>query len=201
MQVTDFIDPSQYTDRHSTTSQRFILTGGPGVGKTTLIKEFNKEGITVVFEAAAAIIKEELDRGIEAPWADPTFNDRIVARQITHQDEHLKTISEVFFDRSPVDALSYSLLFNEIPSENIVETVKNILQEGYYNKVVFLIENLGFCEQTEIRAEALDETIKIEKWIKKVYKKLGFQIVKIPKASVDERIQMIKNQLDGSNKI
>lgn len=47
----------------------YILTGGPGVGKTSVLNELEKSGYTVMPETARAIIKEQMATGGEAlPW-------------------------------------------------------------------------------------------------------------------------------------
>jgi predicted ATPase len=38
-----------------------VLTGGPGVGKTTLLNELHKQGFSIVEEDARRIIREQLE--------------------------------------------------------------------------------------------------------------------------------------------
>ena len=51
--------------------KRFILTGTPGSGKTSVIKELEKLGHAVIHEAATAVISIEQAKGLERPW-EPT---------------------------------------------------------------------------------------------------------------------------------
>lgn len=49
----------------------YIITGGPGVGKTALIEELNRQGFSTVPEDARRIIKEQIDLGGDGlPWKD-----------------------------------------------------------------------------------------------------------------------------------
>ncbi len=41
----------------------YIITGGPGVGKTSLIEELNRQGFSTVSEDARRIIKEQVGLG------------------------------------------------------------------------------------------------------------------------------------------
>lgn len=56
--------------------EKYVLTGGPGTGKTTLLKELAKRGYQTVPEAARLVIQEEQrkeqgkgEQGI-LPWTD-----------------------------------------------------------------------------------------------------------------------------------
>jgi len=44
----------------------FVVTGGPGAGKTSLIIELARRGVHTIPESGRAIIREELQRGGDA---------------------------------------------------------------------------------------------------------------------------------------
>ena len=49
----------------------FVVTGGPGAGKTTLIEELARRGFLPVPESGRAIIRKEIQTGVNAlSWAD-----------------------------------------------------------------------------------------------------------------------------------
>lgn len=49
----------------------FVVTGGPGAGKTSLITELAHRGFHTIPESGRAIIREEMASGGDAlPWAD-----------------------------------------------------------------------------------------------------------------------------------
>ncbi|MES2274119.1 MAG: AAA family ATPase [Chlamydiota bacterium] len=172
--------------------KRYVITGGPGVGKTTLIKHLQKMGFGVVCEAATDLIEQDLRAGISAPWAKRDFAERVALLQEARQKEIADMRSKgVFFDRSPVDAITYDIMANFEPAGEIVRILQEALDANFYNKTVFLIEDLGFCSQTEVRAETLEEAKKIERLLERNYRALGFEIVRIPACSVDERVEKI----------
>lgn len=49
----------------------FVVTGGPGAGKTCLINELARRGFHTIPASGRAIIREEIVRGGDAlPWTD-----------------------------------------------------------------------------------------------------------------------------------
>ena len=57
--------------------RRFILIGTPGSEKTSVIKELEKLGYSVIHEAATDVISIEQAKGIEKPWDELCFVDQI----------------------------------------------------------------------------------------------------------------------------
>ena len=86
---------------------RYILTGAPGSGKTTILAALRDRGHHVVDEAATDIINPLAAQGIVEPWRRSDFIDRIVALQRQRQlmaDREAKGVT--VFDRSPVCTLA-----------------------------------------------------------------------------------------------
>lgn len=100
-------------------------------------------------------------------------------------------LQRVFFDRSPIDTLTYCLFLKNEPTQKLVNSVQKIIDTEFYSKIVFLIENLGFCDQTKTRCENQEESLLIQKNIQESYEKLGFKVISIPQDSVENRAQLI----------
>ncbi|MDR3625051.1 MAG: AAA family ATPase [Chlamydiales bacterium] len=193
--ITNYIE-SNCSDL-SVNPRFFIITGGPGVGKTSIINKL-ANSYSVGMEAAADVISRELSLGIETPWALDGFREKIVALQKQRQQELLaKNVHMAFFDRSPIDTMSYCLHFGAVPTAELQHNVQEVVREGYYSRTVFFIEHLGFTEQTEIRAEADEESLAIGEKIKESYRNLGFKIIFIPKDTIEERVKSILAHIES----
>ena len=176
-------------------STRYILTGGPGTGKTEIIKYLSKQFETIR-EAATDIILQEQSDGFMKPWLQLDFDEKIALLQKRRQLEiESKKAQNVFCDRSPFDVLTYCLYHKTEPTQQIKAVVQETLSSGFYSHIVFLIEDLGTIVQDHIRPESLEESRQIEQHIDKNYKALGFTVVRIPALSVAERAKMILDHL------
>lgn len=83
----------------------FLFTGGPGVGKTSLLRHLAAEGETVVEETHRAVIAEQVAQGGRAvPWDDhAAYCGLCVRRDIEKFDARATETGRVFFDRGMID--------------------------------------------------------------------------------------------------
>ena len=65
--------------------RRFLITGAPGAGKTTMIRQLELDGFSVVEEAATDVIVAAQAQGAVQPWTDPSFIDAIASLQRDRQ--------------------------------------------------------------------------------------------------------------------
>ena len=135
---------------------RYIITGGPGAGKTSIINSLKMHGYLVAPEAATEIIEEALKNHIEKPWQAYDYHIRmyelILKRQIEVQNSS-KPIA--FFDRGHLDGISYILLQKRTLYQYIVDCVQASIDTQYFNKKVFFIDSLGFVIPGPARDEDL----------------------------------------------
>ncbi len=82
---------------------RVVVTGGPGVGKTTVLSELEAMGYAVVAESAREIIRERLAQGLP-PRPEPK---EFAAELIRRDREKLRQTSAptVFFDRCLIESV------------------------------------------------------------------------------------------------
>lgn len=82
--------------------KRYIVTGTPGAGKTSIILSLEIHGKTAVHEAATDIIAYKAMQGDMAPWEKADFIDDIIRLQQQRQRVCCNHNDVVFYVRSPL---------------------------------------------------------------------------------------------------
>lgn len=171
--------------------QRFIFTGTPGSGKTSVTKELEKFGHAVIHEAATDVISLEQAEGIEKPWENPSFIDKVISLQ---KDRQINASGNLqFYDRSPFCTYALAKYFGQIPSKLLLDEINRCLKSEVYQNQIFFFENLGFIEHTDARKISYEDALIFEQIHLNVYKEFGFDIVMLPKGlTVTQRCEFIK---------
>jgi predicted ATPase len=171
---------------------RFILTGTPSSGKTTLIRALSAAGQVTVQEAATDVIALETQLGNAEPWRRPDFIDNIIALQrqrLVDAPDHEGAAQ--FHDRSPVCTYALSTFLGFAPSPTLLEEMARVERGNVFEMRAFFIENLGFIEPTGARKISFEESLVFERVHRETYQRFGYEIVSIPAASVAERVRQI----------
>ena len=172
--------------------KRYILTGTPGSGKTSILHELKSQGYGVVEDAATDVIAREQRRGNLEPWLRPDFIDAIVRLQKQRQLEALMGPDGLqWYDRSPVCTLALSRYLGYPPSASLVEELERIERERIYQRQVFFIEHLGFCQPSEARKITFEESLVFEQIHEETYLSLGYDLIKIAPAALSQRVHHI----------
>lgn len=172
--------------------KRYILTGTPGAGKTSIIRFLEISGYPVVEEAATDIISFEQAQGNAEPWKHSSFIDKTVALQKQRQIQLSALSSEIqIYDRSVFCTFALCKYLGYEPSKNILEEIERVQSEEIYQKKVFFIENLGFCKSSEARKISYEEALHFEKLHEEIYKLFGYTCIKVPSGKVIERANKI----------
>lgn len=174
-------------------NRKYIITGAPGTGKTTIIDALNEKGIYCNGEISRSIIQEQLDTGGDAlPWKNlAAFSERVIALR-AQQHSTAPDNEPSFFDRGIIDVLAY-MDKDQLPvPRNWIDMAK----KHPYNNIVFIAPPWeAIFTNDEERKETFDIAKEIHVYLCDTYRKYGYNLIEIPKASVEERIEFLLNSI------
>jgi len=172
--------------------KRFVLTGAPGSGKTSILRVLAATGYAVVEEAATDVNVARLAAGDTQPWTDPVFIERIAVLQRQRREEPVgpEAAAQVH-DRSAVCTLALAHHLGRPVPAVLEAEIARITEAGYFDRRVFFVRPLGFLQLTEVRRISYEESLVFERVHETDYLRLGFEIVDVPASPVAERAAAI----------
>jgi predicted ATPase len=172
--------------------QRFIMTGAPGCGKTSILRALTGIGYAVVREAATDVGAERNAQGDAEPWRDPLFTERIAELQRARRERPAPAGARVqIHDRSAVCTLALAHYLGHPVGPGLAEEIFRVTEDGAFDRRVFFVRPIGFCEPTAMRRISYQESLAFERVHEYEYLRLGFEIVDIPAGAVRERAALI----------
>jgi len=176
--------------------EKYIITGGPCVGKTGILKKLQEVGENTLDEVAREIIAEEKkkENGILPSTNLAAFQALTMQRQLKREKEISFTKpARIFQDRGLADSIAY----REEAGLAVPDELYRLIEQANYTRIFFL-EKLPFYIQDAERKESPELALRIHQRLYQVYDRLGFDIVTVPlgksaeeKASIEERVQFI----------
>jgi predicted ATPase len=181
----------------------YVITGGPGVGKTTICNELKDLGYAVVKEAARSIIRLEswkarTGREHVLPWTDLSgFQDAVLGRINTLEE---RVQGNAFCDRGAIDAIGYCYEAGiELP-----DCLQALVQKEQFApryKEVFLLDRLPFYKQDEQRVEDNHKAARLHENIAQAYTTLGYEVVRVPVLPPKERALYLLQHINDTSRI
>lgn len=173
--------------------KRYILSGTPGSGKTSIIQNLKLKGFETIDEAATDVIAQQQKMGIREPWKRHAFIDSVLNLQQERLENAQSNLQ--FYDRSPICTYALSLFLDFPISNHLLNVIKNNLQQKTYEMDVFFVENLGFIKNTDARKISFENALRFEKMHLDAYEKFGYNLIFIQAGRIDERTSFILNSL------
>ncbi|BCZ97718.1 AAA family ATPase [Legionella pneumophila serogroup 1] len=171
--------------------KRYIVTGAPGSGKTSIILALEIQGKTVIHEAATDIIAHKAMLGDMAPWEKTDFIDDIIRLQQQRQRSCCNHNDVVFYDRSPLCTYALAQYLKFQPSLLLLDEIERIQRNSIYEKQVFFIKQLGCITNTDARKISYEDATRFEQIHLDVYRQFGYECIIIPAATLSVRVEKI----------
>jgi len=175
----------------------YVITGGPGSGKTSLIEALRARGFHCAAEAGREIIQDQVKiDGRALPWRDPLlFAELMLSCDLRSYRQAELSSGPVFFDRGIPDIAGYLRLMN-LP---VPPHLQNAVQSFSYNRTVFVAPPWPeIFRQDQERKQDLDEAQRTYQALTATYKALSCELVELPRFSIADRCQFVLDHLDHS---
>lgn len=178
--------------------KRYVLTGAPGAGKTTVGRALCQRGWSFVPEAATDVIAAEQARGIDEPWQSDEFVDKVVTLQMQRQNHSpADDVLVQVYDRSPLCTLALARYLQRPVTRLLALEVARVTQEQVYQRDVFLVRALGFIVPSAARRISYQGSLDFEAVHEAVYLEHGFHLVDVRPDEVHARVAAIETQLSA----
>lgn len=173
-------------------TQRVIITGGPGTGKSSILDELEKMGYPVHQEVARAVIKMHLEEGNELlPWKDISGFSDVVFKGQKSQYHEAEEGRINFYDRGMIDVIAY-LRKDSIPATSL----EDLLEHYPYHPTVFLTPPWPDIYTQDIERREDAQTMEaIHNSLVNTYSDFGYEVLEVPKINLEDRVSFILNQL------
>lgn len=167
----------------------YVITGGPGFGKTVLIEKLHELGYPTGGEIARQIIVQQIESGGGLlPWIDGAGFEKKMMEERIYFLNHTDIQVIAFSDRGLPDQAAFSWY----KRKEISQQLKTALATNRYAKKVFLTPPWRkIYKNDQIRTETFEEAVRIHDFIVKAYLENDYQLIELPLVSLDERIDYI----------
>jgi predicted ATPase len=165
----------------------YVITGGPGSGKTTTVNLLRNKGYTTTIEHARHYIDTQRITGktVEEIRKNQLEFQRGVLDMQLEQEASLSPDEIVFLDRALPDALAYYRFLN-LPLDDRLELA---IKKASYKKI-FILDFLPLVNDYARREDAAGQK-KIHELITEVYESLPFPVIHVPVLPPEERVNFI----------
>lgn len=173
-------------------NRRVIFTGGPGAGKTTLLTALAARGYAVVHDSARTVIQDRLRRGLSARPDPATFAAAILRMDVERYRQAPTEADLVFFDRAIPDALC---MLNDLGLLSMAEAEQSVLHFPYFRQVFLAPPWEEIYTTDNERHQRFAESVRVHRRASDWYGALGFELIELPRVSVEQRCEFVMQQL------
>ncbi|WP_157217033.1 AAA family ATPase [Flavisphingomonas formosensis] len=173
-----------------------IVTGGPGSGKSSLVAALGREGLPHMAEAGRAIIRDQVAIGGDAlPWANTlAFAEQMLGWEMRSYHMAGAIDGPVLFDRGVPDVLGYLRLIGAAVPRHVEVAAHRF---RYARRVFIAPWWPQIYTHDDERKQSPEEAEATFRMIAHVYAELGYMLVPLPLAPVEERVRFVRQMIDA----
>jgi predicted ATPase len=166
--------------------KRIVITGGPGFGKSSIIKELEARGYRVFHEVAREIIHEMQvnQRHFDLDY----FSAKVQLGRVQQFHQAVEGIH--FYDRGLPDIAGFLVKDKVAIPDELVDLCATLT----YHKTVFITPPWEtIYHKDPERREDFREAVKVHKALEATYASLGYDLVSVPMGSIIQRCDFVLN--------
>jgi predicted ATPase len=169
-----------------------ILTGAPGTGKTTLLDRVD-DGVRRVPEPARRVLAEQRAVGGSAtPERDPrAFVECLLRMTIDDHAAERSLGGTAVFDRGVPDCIAYATVLGVDPAA----ATRAAATHRYAREVLLLEPWEQIYTGDDERTMTYAATIPFHAALIDAYERSGYDLVVIPRGSIEERLAFVRGRL------
>lgn len=174
--------------------KRIVMAGGPGTGKTTVIKVLKEDGYFCFDEVSRQVTLKAQEEGITQLFLDNPllFSQKLLKGREKQYLKASKLPHELYFyDRGIPEVLAYM----DYKEETIPEDFYKVQQACHYDVLFYFPIWEDIYASDNERYESFEEAKAIDPFIRKTYEKLGYRLIEVPKGSSQKRKEFILNSI------
>ena len=175
-------------------TQKIVLTGAPGTGKTTIIQLLKQKQYHCLDECSRDVIKQYQQQGITNIFEkDPILFSQEILQQRILQYKSIQLLEQpTFIDRGIQDINAY---LKQSTSQTL-QLFEDASKEYLYDMIFIFPPWQDIYTKDEERMEDFENTQDIHNALLEEYRKSHKKIYEVPKDTPENRVEFILNKLN-----